>query len=66
MICDTCKKLVVGEGSRECAVLQIKNSVRYKSEKLPIWGENCSAYTDDPKWEEKVKKAVKKYSLIKE
>jgi hypothetical protein len=49
MICDTCAK----RRGNKCAVLNGK--------KLPIWGPECSAYTDDPDWQGKVEEALKKY-----
>lgn len=62
MICDTCKKLVVKKnGEKECAVLQTKRRGLSQPETLPVWGENCAAYTDDPDWEKKVKLAVARY-----
>lgn len=48
MICDTCEKRC----GNKCAVLVGK---------LPVWGPECSAYTDDPDWQEKVEEALKRY-----
>jgi hypothetical protein len=48
MICDTCEKRC----GNKCAVLVGK---------LPVWGPECSAYTDDPDWQEKAEEALKKY-----
>jgi hypothetical protein len=48
MICDTCEKRC----GNKCAVL-VGN--------LPVWGPECSAYTDDPDWQEKAEEALKKY-----
>lgn len=63
MICNTCKKLIVNKiGKERCAVLRTDKLTSNQDERLPIWGENCSAYTDDPEWEKKVKEAAKKYS----
>jgi hypothetical protein len=54
MICDTCEKR---RGSK-CAVL----AWPYNEDRgLPIWGPECSAYTDDPDWQEKVEEALKRY-----
>ncbi len=66
IICDTCTKR---ENKTNCHVLvqQITSTKgnayipnrRYR--KLPIWGPKCTAYSDDPNWEEKVNQAVAKY-----
>jgi len=54
MICDTCEK----RRGNKCAVLAPPSG---KKQELPIWGPECSAYTDDPDWQEKVEEALKRY-----
>jgi len=64
LICDTCKKLIFQNGRRECAALRTKG-LRGKPESLPVWGPECSAYTDDPEWWDKYLAAVEKYKKLK-
>lgn len=50
MICDTCCK----RQGNKCTVLKGD---------LPVWGPECSAYTDDPRWWDKVQSAGEAYRL---
>ena len=56
MICDDCHKRrrrnYRGTSYHDCVVLQGK---------MPVWGESCTAFTDDPGWETTVEKAVSAY-----
>jgi len=52
LICDTCQKR---QGDK-CGVLKGD---------LPVWGQNCSAYTDDPGWRDEVQVAVEMYRKFK-
>lgn len=58
MICDTCAKKRKRNKEYYCAVLKPK---RPGEPKLGLWGENCTAWTDDREWETWVKKAVEEY-----
>jgi len=59
IICDTCKKAIIRDGvPRECVVL-----LKGKNDTLPIWGPNCSAYTDDPEWDKRVERQVEEYKV---
>lgn len=49
--CDTCQK--ISKSGKACRVL--KETIGKTEE--------CWAWTDDPEWEEKVKKQVKDYAL---
>ena len=57
IICDYCQKMKRGRYNKaECAVLRGD---------LPVWGENCAAYSDDPDWLEKAKRAGDEYQARK-
>ena len=36
-----------------------------KSDRLPLWGPDCAAWSDDPGWFGKVNEAVKRYAGVK-
>lgn len=50
MICDTCVKRL---NATKCAALVGK---------LPVWGPECTAYTDDKQWNAKHTAAVEAYT----
>ena len=53
MACLACQKFI--EKTRYCKVLKEPGA----------WGRNCTAYTADPAWEEKVDAQVEKYAIKK-